>query len=479
MKKETQQTPAGTEAAKDTPLRTTAADHNRTDSPDSYSDDPTIWLLWLFAAAVVLPAAVDLPFIRGEVATASQLNSLFGRLTFAALALVAVTTIIRGSRPSPIFGLLGCLWGVLFGISWYLGDTSVALIRYSWMLLLVIALSMCRIDLPGLVWHAKAILRIVLILCLLSILVSPEYAWYLSTGREWFGVPQLAGVTQHPNALGPIAALALLLELTTPGRQYLGRAFGALALAVLVLTQSRGGLLAAVLGLLVLALLPKGQASLVRFLLMVPPVIGVAFFLLSESDSGDITTGRLELWKSIIERSFAGQSWLFGNGNGVYIASRGTSEGFDSWVGQGHNQFVDSFFTGGIVALVPLSVLTFVCASWALRAGPNRPIALAAFAVLFAQMMVEAPLRQAAGPSSLVSVIVLAIITAHGRGAEQSSPVINPHRLMPSRVGNCGATPERSSTPNDRVGRRSPACSARIDEDRQSQCARPRPGIAG
>jgi hypothetical protein len=435
---------------------TTAVNHKRINSPASSLDDSASWWLWLFAAAVVLPVAIDLPFIRGEVATASQLNSLVGRLTSAALALVAVTTIIRGSRPSPLFGALGCLWGVLFGISWYLGDTSVALIRYFWMLLLVIALSMCRIEFHRLVRHAKVILRVFLLLCLMSILVAPEYAWYVSP-RQWFGVPQLAGVTQHPNALGPIAALALLLELTSPGRRCLRWTFGALALAALVLSQSRGGLLAAVLGLLVLALLPKGQVSLGRFLLMFLPVIGVVFFLFSESDSGDITTGRLELWKSIIERSFAGQSWLFGNGNGVYIASRGTSEGFDSWVGQGHNQFVDSFFTGGIGALALLSVLTFLCASWALRAGPNRPIALAAFAVLFAQMMVEAPLRQAAGPSSLVSVIILAIITAHGRGAEQSSPVTNPHRLSPSRAGSHGATPVRLSTPNDRVGRRSPA----------------------
>jgi hypothetical protein len=445
MKNELQQTRTGSEARTDTPLtavaemlplksRTTAANHNRISSPASHVDDSAfVWLLWLFAAAVVLPGAVDLPFIRGDVLTASQLNSLIGRLTFAAVALVAVTIIIRGSRPSPLFGTLGCLWGVLFGISWFLGDTSVALIRYLWMLLLAIAFSMCRIDLPRLVWHAKVILRVVLMLCLASVVVAPEYAWYSTTGREWLGVPQLAGVTQHPNALGPISALALVLELTSSGRRYSRWMFGALALAVLMLTQSRGGWLAGLLGLLVLALLPKGQASLVRFLLMVPPVIGVGFFLISESDSGDITTGRLELWKLIIERSFATQSWLFGNGNGVYIASRGTSEGFDSWVGQGHNQFVDSFFTGGIVALVLLSVLTFVCARWALRAGPHRPIALAAFAVLLSEMMVEAPLRQAASPWSLMSVIVLAIITAHGGGVQQSSPATHLHQLSPLR----------------------------------------------
>jgi O-antigen ligase len=412
---------------------TTAAEHNRLDLPAAHVDDSAVWLLWLFAAAVVLPAAVDLPFTRGEVATASQLDSLVGRSAFVALGLVAASTIIRGTRPSPLFGALACLWGVLFGISCFMGDTTVELTRYFWMLLLAIAFSTCRIDLPRLLWHAKVILRVFLMLSLTSILVAPEYAWFLINGRQWLGVPQLAGVTQHPNALGPIAALALVLELTSPERRYLRWMFGALALAILVLTQSRGGWAAAVVGLLVLALLPQGKASPGRLLSMLPFVIGVVFFLITKALSGDISSGRIALWNNIIERSFARQSWLFGNGNGVYIRLRGSSEGFASWVGQGHNQFVDSFFTGGIVALALLSVLTFVCARWALRAGPNRRIALATFAVLLVQMMVEAPLRQAASPWSLMSVIVLAIITAHGGGVERSSPATHLHRSSPLR----------------------------------------------
>jgi hypothetical protein len=411
--------------------RTAAARHNRFGSPASNTDDSFVLLLWLFAAAVVLPGAVDLPFIRGEVPTASQLNSLIGRGLFAALAIISATTIIRGSRPTPLFGALACLWGVLFGVSFYVGEASVSLMRYFWIFLLAIALSAGRIELTRLLWHAKVILRVILVICLASVLVAPEYAWGApgSTGRQWLGVPQLSGVTQSPNALGPLAALSFLLELTSPERRKQRWIFGSLALAILVLTQSRGGWSAGVLGLLVLTVLsPQGRVRQGRALLL--PVIGVplvVFFLASaQSDGRDVTNSRLGLWQSLIERSFAGQTWLFGNGNGVYFATRGTAEGFDSWVGQGHNQFVDSFFTGGIVALVPLLVLTFISAKWALRAGPNRRIALAAFAVLFIQMMVETPLRQASSPWSLMSVIVLAIITAHGAGMEQLSPVTHP-----------------------------------------------------
>ncbi len=158
---------------------------------------------------------------------------------------------------------------------------------------------------------------------------------------------------------------------------------------------------------------------------MLQCVIGVAlavFFLAIDSEAEDLSTGRFELWGTILERSLAQQTWLFGNGNGVYRATSGSSDGFASWVGQGHNQFVDSFFTGGILALVPLLVLTFVSAAWALRAGPHRPIALGAFAILFVDMMVEAPVRPAANAWILMSVIVLAIVTAHGGEVEQLSP---------------------------------------------------------
>lgn len=419
--------------------RTAAARHSRFGSPASKPDDSFVWLLWLFAAAVVLPGAIDLPFIRGEVPTASELNSLIGRGLFAAVAIISATTIIRGSRPTPLFGALSCLWGVLFGVSWYLGEASVPLMRYFWMILLAVALSMCRIELPRLLWHARVILRVILILCVTSVFLAPEYAWWGqaagTTGRQWLGVPQLSGVTQSPNGLGPLAAVAFLLELTSPERRKQRWIFGSLALAILVLTQSRGGWSAGVLGLLVLTVIsPQGRVRQDRAWLL--PVIGVplvVFFLATaQSDIRDITNGRLGLWQSLIERSFAGQTWLFGNGNGVYFATRGTAGGFDSWVGQGHNQFVDSFFTGGMVALVPLLVLTFISAKWALRAGPNRRIALAAFAVLFIQMLVETPLRQAPSPWSLMAVIVLAIITAHGANMEQFSPVTHP-RTSPLR----------------------------------------------
>jgi O-antigen ligase len=151
-------------------------------------------------------------------------------------------------------------------------------------------------------------------------------------------------------------------------------------------------------------------------------VIGVAlvfFWVVSEPDSGDITNGRIRLWTTIIDG--AGQWWLFGNGNGAFSATSTSADGLAGWA-HGHNQFLDSFFTGGILALAPLVVLVVVCAAWASRPGPQRRIAIAAFAVLFIDMMIESPLRPAIFSGMLLlSVIVLAIVSAHG---ERQSEIV-------------------------------------------------------
>jgi len=397
-----------------------------------------VLLLWLIAAATVLPGAVDLPFLRNAVPTASQLDSLVGRATFAALGLVAAFTIlarIAGPRPAPVFGALAWMWGVLLLVSWIVGDSYVDLVRSFVLLLVAIALSLCRIELPRLLWHAKAILRVYLVLCLAPLLVAPAYAWFPATKRQWLDLPQFVGIALHPNALAPMAALAFLLELASGGRRYLRWTFGALALVVLVLTQSRSGWAAGVLVLLIVALVPRGRIGPHRTLLMLQCVIGMAlvvFLVVSEHESEDITNGRLGLWNAIIDR--AGQWWLFGNGNDAFGTTNKSANGFADWVGSAHNQFLDSVYTGGILALAPLVVLVFVCAARASRPGPQRRIAVAAFAVLFIDIMVESPLRPAIFSGLLpLSVIVLAIVTAHG--GRQSGDVVTG---KPTRVAGSG-----------------------------------------
>jgi O-antigen ligase len=154
----------------------------------------------------------------------------------------------------------------------------------------------------------------------------------------------------------------------------------------------------------------------------------VALFMISSSDSEKITNGRLGLWIEIFNR--AGQSFLFGNGIEAFNAINRSDYGFSAWAGQGHNQFADSFFTGGVLALAPLLVLVVVCTAWVVRPGPQRRIAVAAFAVLLGDMTVESPLRQALSSPALMAVIVLAIVTAHG-GRHRG--VIPPRKPPPIR----------------------------------------------
>jgi O-antigen ligase len=412
-------------------------ERERAPSAHGVDDSAFVLLLWLLAAAAVLPGAVDLPFMRHAVSTPSQLDSLVGRATFGALGVVAAFTIlsrIAGPRPAPVFGALAWMWGVLFLVSWIVGDRDVDVVRSFVLLLVAIALSLCRIELPRLLWHAKVILRVYLVLCLVPLLAAPAYAWFPSTKREWLlGLPQFVGVALHPNALAPMAALAFLLELASGGRRYLRWIFGALALVVLALTQSRAGWVAGVLVLLIVALIPRGRIGPHRTLLILQCVIGVSlvlFLVVSEHESEDITNGRLGLWNAIIDR--AGQWWLFGNGSDAFGATSRSADLLAGWApGNGHNQFFDSFFSGGILALAPLVVLVVVCATSAARPGPQRRIAVAAFAVLFTVMMFEAPLRTAIATGFLpMAVIVLAIVSAHG-GRQSEVAVI----AKPTRVG--------------------------------------------
>lgn len=410
-----------------------AADRNERGSELNDPDGSAfILLLWLLATASVLPGALDLPFVRGVVPTASHLDSLVGRATAAALGLVAAFTIlvrVAGPRPAPVFGALAWMWGVLLLVSWILGVDDVDLVRPFSLLLVAIALSLSRIQVSRLLWHARAILRVYVVLCLMSMLVTPDYAWFPSTGRQWLGLPQFVGVAPHPNSLGPIAALAFLLELALGGRRFLRWTFTVLALTVLVLTQSRAGWAAGVLGLCIVFLVPDGQIGPRRFLVILQGVIGavlVVFFVISDPDSGDVTNGRLSLWAAIIDR--AGQSWLFGNGNEAFNAESRSANGFAAWAGQAHNQILETLFTGGVLALTPLVVLIVIAAAWALRRGPQRRIAFAALAVLLIDMVVESPLRPAPNVPLLMAVIVLAIVSAHGGGEDRVIPPTSPTR---------------------------------------------------
>jgi O-antigen ligase len=197
--------------------------------------------------------------------------------------------------------------------------------------------------------------------------------------------------------------------------------FAALAVVILVFSQSRAGWAEGVLVLFVFLLVPEGRIDSrridsTRIPIAVLCVVSVAmalmvgfFFLNPVVDFGDIMNGRLGLWNDIWNR--AGESWLFGYGMGALSAKARLDNGFVSWAGQAHNQFLDTLFTGGVFSLASLVVLVIVCAVRALRSGSHRRVALAAFAVLFIDLWVESPLRPVLAASVVMAVIVLAILS--------------------------------------------------------------------
>lgn len=399
-----------------------AANHHQPGPTEPDLDDFAFGLLlWLAAVTAVAPDAVDLPFVRGLVTTESQLDSLLARALGAVLGLVAAFTILvriaDQRRLSPLFVAVAGMFAPPLLFSWISGVSRVDLVRPLIVLLVVIALSLCRIQLPRLLWHIRVILRTYLVLCLMLLLVEPDYAWYAanSVGRRLQGLPQFAGIAPHPNALGPIVALALLLELAVGGRRHMRWTFAVLDLAVLVFTHSRAGWAGGIAALSIFLLAREGRVGLRRIWLLFQCVIGaavVSFFVISNPDSFDITNGRLGLWSTLIDLS--GDSWVFGRGLDALSAVNRSSYELATWAGQAHNQFLESYFTGGVLALTALGFLIVVSSSWALRDWPQRGTAAAALAILFIDMMVEAPIRPVLGAPLLMSIFAIAIVSASG-----------------------------------------------------------------
>jgi hypothetical protein len=120
--------------------------------------------------------------------------------------------------------------------------------------------------------------------------------------RNYFGVGQLVGLTPHPNVLGPIAATALLLELTRRARRPGWWINAGAAAGVLLLAQSRTSWLAAAVAIVAMALAPtpgrrRGRTSaaltsaLVASIASILAVPTVQTFVANLTGNRDLTTG--------------------------------------------------------------------------------------------------------------------------------------------------------------------------------------------
>lgn len=267
----------------------------------------------------------------------------------------------------------------------------------------------------------------------------PDASWL--PGIDW----RLFGLAPHANSLGPIALLGILVELHSPSRwKVLRGVVFASSAAVLVLAQSKT-VWATVPLMLAFVWLPlslsrtsaigdRGQ-DFRRTVLALAGAIGVLVLVAAAAVAFDVVdviehrsdlvtlTGRTRIWDITL------QAWrenvLFGYGPGIWGVDR-QREFQMFYVGQAHNQIVQTLGEAGLVGLVLLlGYLGALLVSALKTFSASRGIVLMLLMLMLVRCITEAPLRAEGILSWNTFVHVLLIVMAcHHERAPRVRPVL-------------------------------------------------------
>ena len=254
----------------------------------------------------------------------------------------------------------------------------------------------------------------------------PDPGWL--PGIDW----RLFGLTSHANSLGPIALLGILIELHSPSRwQAVRWLVLASTAAVFVLAQSKT-VWATVPMLLAFVWLPlaltrasasgDGRRDFRRTVVAVSGAIGVLVLLAAASVAFDVIgfiehrgdlltlTGRTQIWDITL------QAWrenvLFGYGASIWGPDR-QREYQMFYVGQAHNQVVQTLGEAGVVGLVLLLLYLGTLLVAALKTFvASRGIVLILLTLMLVRCVTEAPMRAEGILSWSTFVHVLLIVMA-------------------------------------------------------------------
>lgn len=263
-------------------------------------------------------------------------------------------------------------------------------------------------------------------------LVAPGLAFWTGQGREWLGIPQLAGVTTHPNGLGSVAALAVFLELTRTGKDSFRKLNLVLALVVLAATESRGAWLGALIGVVVYAGVKSGRKWALLWiltgvggLLSASTVIPrVAASLGSWSSGGEFSTlnGRTGLWTASLEA--VSRSPVIGVGPSAFAPEyRAALLGLGPGVNfsNAHNQIIQTLVERGLLGGLMLVVIVATLIVAVMRTAPERrPAAGAIVAVYLSRFAVETPMN--ISTASINGAVLLVVVVALA-GTQHRAPL--------------------------------------------------------
>lgn len=222
--------------------------------------------------------------------------------------------------------------------------------------------------------------------------------------RTAFGIQALRGITLHPNTLGPIAAVTLLLSLlvTVVKGRWVTWVIPALCLLALLWSQSRSavaGTVLAVLAAVVVAKWDRLRAVIVGLALLIPLVPFLLFTPLAgslpiEELYNKIFTGRQVPWR--VARFLFEESPLTGDGTAAF--------GKEFWIQRAslewwwnplhaHNEILEAAAQAGLIGVAALVAVALTAAiTIVTRRRENAYLAVALLVLVCVQATVEVPL---------------------------------------------------------------------------------------
>lgn len=375
-----------------------------------------IVLLWLIATTTWAPVIADLQFRRGitlEPQLAAVLFEQFLRCVLVFVAFAAVATRLN-TKINKIFGILVILWGIAAVSTVLNGQSNISV----WISILVaLALGLNSSDAGKLFQNCRLILRTYIVMSLSVVLFFPASIWLTSHERYWAGIPQFVGLSSHPNGLGSIAALAVVLEAFGRMGGRFRWLFGSMAMTILLATQSRTGWLMAVIGLVgLVAVDPKSYRLRKTAIWTVSVVALVGLFFIFTSDLAQLnglTTGRVKGWQ--IMASLTPATWFYGGGLEVLSDAFNSNKlsGLGSWSAQAHNQFLQTLLDSGVIGLIMLVTLYVVTLKQVLKSkGQDLSLKVALVGMLIVFSLTETPVRPSLGEISIFIFVCLLIISS-------------------------------------------------------------------
>ncbi|MEI6536988.1 MAG: O-antigen ligase family protein, partial [Verrucomicrobiaceae bacterium] len=226
-----------------------------------------------------------------------------------------------------------------------------------------------------------------------------------------------AGVYPHPNALGPISAICIILCFAyRPRFKVIWITASGVALWA---SDSRTSIIILPIALLAMMIDRRKLPAIFRnasLLLGASAVILVLFttsFATSTIESSDTQTlnGRTQLWSDAIAQW--SDSPIVGSGPNSFDVSYRLQTGRD-YAGQAHNQFLQTLASEGSLGLLALCFFLYFVAKNGFRSRTNTSSAsIAVGIIVLATLLVESPLRATRwSPGLLVLSVVLILCFA-------------------------------------------------------------------